>query len=143
MKTHIKYIEWRDTKGLHEDVLQAISELQFLKDELRFLRDLVVDHTLELIYGRPFEEAAKLGADLLTYDKRLKRLLKDLKDHSNNLQVLMDDIEEPNELKIYKENHYILMIAVMDFYADVKKSKRIIFKMLAEIMKKSKQKKLS
>jgi len=143
MKTQLEYIEWRDTKGLHEDVLQGISELLFLKDELHFLRDLVADHTLELIYGRPYEEAAQLGAQLHTYTNRLTGLLKDLKHHSNNLRVLTDDIDVPNELKDYKEVHFKLMIDIFDFHADVKKSKRIMFKMLTDIMKKSKQKKLS
>ena len=47
MKTHFKYIEWRDTNGLHEDTLQSLSDLRFLKDELQFLKDLVAEHTLE------------------------------------------------------------------------------------------------
>ena len=88
---NIKYIEWRDTKGLHEDVLHGISELLFLKDELHFLIDLVADHTLELIYGRPYEEAAQLGADLLIYDNRLSCLLEEFKNHYNKLLILMDD----------------------------------------------------
>lgn len=141
-KTHFKYIEWRDTRGLHEDVVHSISELKFLRDELHFLRDLITEHTLELIYGRPYEEAAQIGAQLHTYENRLQSLLKKLNLHSSNLQVLMDDIDVPNELKDYKDTHYKLMISMMDFHTDLKKTKRIIFKMLAEIMKKSKQKKL-
>ncbi len=142
-KTHLKYIEWRDTSGLHEDVMQSMSELQFLKDELHFLKDLVVDHALELIYGKPYDEAAKMGAQLYNYDNRLNVLLKDLKDHSNNLQILMDDIDVPNELKEYKDTHYKLMIEAMSYQTAVKKLKRTIFEMLGEVMKKNKQKKLS
>lgn len=141
-KTHFKYIEWRDTPGLHEDVVQSISELKFLRDELHFLRDLVSEHTFELIYGKPYEEAAQIGAQLLIYENRVQYLLKKLNMHSNNLQTLMDTIEVPHELKDYKDAHYKLMISIMDFHSDVKKTKRVLFEMLALIKKGNKQKKL-
>lgn len=140
--THLKFIEWRNTDGLHEDAVQSISELNFLKDEILFLRDLVSEHSLELIYGKSFEEAAKIGADLHTFSNRLQSLLKELKAHSNNLKVLLDDVEEPNELKNYKDRHYKLMLEIMHLQVDIKKTKRNIFSMLGKIIKKSKQKKL-
>tara|TARA_R110002012_G_scaffold321121_3_gene547609 strand:- start:21666 stop:22034 length:369 start_codon:yes stop_codon:yes gene_type:complete len=120
----------------------SISELKFLQDELHFLRDLVAEDTLELIYNITHEKAAQIAIALRGYDKRVKRLLKEMQAHANNLQVLIDDIDVPNEVKEYKNTHYELMISTMDLHADVKKTKRTIFKMLAEIMKKSKQKNL-
>ncbi len=142
-KTHIKYIQWLDTSGLHEDVVIAIAELLFLKDELRFLSEIVANRTLELIYGKPYEQVSTIGATLHTYNNRVVLLLKRLKNHANNLQFLMDEVAIPNELRDYKDTHYKLMMDMMDFHADVKKSKRIIFKMLADLLKHSKQKKLS
>ncbi|MDT0556153.1 hypothetical protein [Patiriisocius hiemis] len=141
-RTNFKYVEWRDTKGLHADSVNAISDLKFLKDELQFLKDLVAEHTLELIYGKPHEEAVRIGAELRTFDNRLKNLLKNLVIHSNNLQVLTDDIDVPNELQDYKNVHYKLMIEVMDFHSDVKNAKHKIFKMMSSMMKESKQKKM-
>ncbi|HIB49537.1 MAG TPA: hypothetical protein EYO35_14660 [Flavobacteriaceae bacterium] len=140
--THYKYIEWRNPSGLHDDIGMSISELKFLQDELHFLRDLVAEDTLELIYNITHEKAAQIAIALRGYDKRVKRLLKEMQAHANNLQVLIDDIDVPNEVKEYKNTHYELMISTMDLHADVKKTKRTIFKMLAEIMKKSKQKNL-
>tara|TARA_R110002124_G_scaffold87407_1_gene225020 strand:+ start:43802 stop:44233 length:432 start_codon:yes stop_codon:yes gene_type:complete len=142
MKTHFKYIEWRDTKGLHEDTLQTLSELAFLKDELQFLQDLVADHTLELIYGKPFEESRMIAQQISKHKKKLNKLVTSLKDHKNELKVLMDDIDVPNELRDYKEMHYNLMIDTMDFHTNVKRTKRDIFSMLSDIMKKSKAKRL-
>ena len=74
--------------------------------------------------------------------KRLEKLLKELEMHSNNLQVLLDDDDVPGEMRTYKDEHYRLLIEEMNFHADVQKTKRSIFKMLAEIMKQRKQKKL-
>lgn len=141
--THLKFIEWRNTEGLHEDARQSISELNFLKDELLFLRSLVSEHALELIYGMSYEDTTKIGADLHTYSNRLQSLLKELKVHSNNLKVLLDDVEEPNELKNYKDRHYKLMLEIINLQGDIKTTKRTIFSMLGTILKKSKQKKLS
>jgi len=141
--THFKYIEWRDPRGLHEDTVRSLSDLKFLKDELQFLMNLVAEHTLELIYGESSEESKVIFSQLADHKKRLEKLLKALEAHSNKLQVLLDDTDVPGELKLYKDEHYKLIIEEMDFHSDVKKTKRTIFQMLSEIMKKSKQKKLS
>ena len=142
MKTHFKYIEWRNTKGLHEDTVNSLSDLKFLKDELQFLKNLVAEHTLQLIYGKDPVESKAIFNQLDNHSKRLEKLIKELVAHKNKLQVLMDDNDVPDELREYKDEHYKLLIEEMDFHSDVKKTKRIIFEMLAGLMKKSKLKKL-
>jgi uncharacterized protein (DUF342 family) len=141
--THFKYIEWRDTNGLHEDTQQTLSDIKFLKDELQFLRDLVAEHTLELIYGKSSEVSKAIFNQLIEHTNRLEKLQKELEMHSNNLETLLDDNDVTGEVKAYKDQHYKLVLEEMDIHADVKKTKRIIFNMLSEIMKKGKQKKLT
>lgn len=140
--THFKYIEFRDTSGLHQDTSQSISDLMFLKDELTFLKSLVAEHTLELIYGKSSVESTAIFNQLITHTKRLEKLTKELDAHKNNLQILLDHDDVPGELRDFKDEHYKLVIEEMDFHADVKKTKRLIFDMLSEIMKKNKQKKI-
>lgn len=142
MKTHFKYIEWRDTRGLHQDTLDSLSDLKFLKDELQFLKDLVAEHTLQLIYGKDPIESKAIFNQLEGHSKQLAKLIKNLEVHKNSLQVLMDDDDVPGELLEYKDKHYKLLTEEMDFHLDVKKTKRTIFEMLSDLMKKSKQKKL-
>lgn len=141
-KSHLIFIEWRDSAGLHADTAKTILDIKFLKDELRFLKDLMAAHTLELIYGNTVEESKVVINQLTAHSNRLITLLKALEVHCNNLQVVMDDDDVPGEMQSYKDEHYRLMIEEMDLHADLKKTKQIIFKMLAEVMKKSKQKKL-
>jgi len=143
MKAHVEYIEWRDTKGLNEDIKKSISDLKFLRDELHFLRDLAAAHTLEIIYGTSHEAAQKIAANIHMHENKGQRLIKDLRAHSNNLQTLIDEIDVPRELKDYKNTHYKLMVETMDFYCDVKKTKRNIFEMLSTILKSGKKKKQS
>ena len=144
MKTTVnyKYIEWRDTEGLHEDVLQSLSDLTFLKDELQFLKDLVAEHTLELIYEKSSEQSKLLFSQLQEYTRWLEKLIKELQAHKNNLQILTDTIDIPGELQEYKEEHYRLILEESNFHADLKKIKQNIFDVLTGIMKKNRQKRL-
>lgn len=143
MDTHYKYIKWRDTNGLHEDTVSSLSDLMFLKDELAFLEGLVAEHTLQLIFGKDAVESKLIFNQLNEHSKHLKNLIKKIEKHKNKLQILMDDDDVAGELHDYKNEHYKLIIEEMDFHANVKKTKRIIFKMLAAIMKKSKKKRVS
>ncbi|QNJ99081.1 hypothetical protein [Constantimarinum furrinae] len=142
MNSHFKYIEWRDTSGLHQDTLHSLSELHFLKDELRFLEDLVEEHTLQLFYGKDQIENKSILNQLDNHSKRLLILLKELEAHKNKLQVLMDNNDVLGELREYKDEHYKLLLEEMDFHSDVKNTKRTIFEILSVLIKKNKQKKL-
>ncbi|MDX1461735.1 MAG: hypothetical protein R3359_01660 [Marinirhabdus sp.] len=139
-KTHYKFIQWRDTGGLHEDTTITISDLKFLQDELHFLTDLASEETLEMIYGISHEASAFVAEKLQACQNRVEHLLEAFQLHSNRLQTLLDDTEIPNELEEYKDAHYNLMISAMKLHGDVKKVKQRVFNMLAEVMQKSKEK---
>ncbi|QQX76183.1 MULTISPECIES: hypothetical protein [Aequorivita] len=142
-KTHLKFIEWRNTAGLHEDTLQSISELNFLKDELKFLKKIVTEYALNIIVEKTIVDGAKINTDLGRYTYRAQQLLKDLKVHANQLKVLLDDIDVPDELQVYKAKHYKLMLDTLDLHVDVKKTKRKIFSLLGAIIKNNKRRKIS
>ncbi len=141
-KSNIKYIEWRSTEDLHEDILNSISELRFIKDEQQFLEDLIKNHTLDLISGNAFEKSKEAVSKLSQHKKKLKPLLKKAMAHSNNLQILLDEEEVPGELEGYKEDHYKLMFEVVAYYSKFKKIKRKIFNLIKQIMKEGKQRRL-
>jgi len=141
MQTHFNYIEWRDIEGLHEDTMNSLSDLTFLRDELFFLKTLVAEHTLQLIYGKDPVESNVIFNQLTDQSKQLEKLIKNLNTHKNKLQLLLDNDDVPGELREYKDEHYQLMVEELDFHATVKKTKRNIFKMLTALMKTSKEKK--
>ncbi len=145
MNTHLKYIEWRDPKGLHEDTRQSISDLKFLKDELQFLKNLVAEHTLKLIYEITYLDSKAIFKQLTDHSNEIEKLLKELNEHSNNLALVLDDDEDDvlGEIRRYKDEHYRLIMDEINFHSDVKKTKRVIFQILSEISKKGIQKKLS
>lgn len=141
--THFKYIEWRNPEGLHEDTAISISDVSFLKDELNFLNDLVAQNTVELLFDASVGKSQEFQKELYQLTNRADKLSEKLNSHRNMLQILMDDIDVPDENKVYKNVHYKLMMDVIDFHADVKKIKKQVFATLSKVIKKSKQKKLS
>jgi hypothetical protein len=47
MKSY-KYVEWISPVEMHQATLDWLSELNFVRDEQKFLNNLVKSHTLEL-----------------------------------------------------------------------------------------------
>jgi len=140
--THIKYIEWRNPEGLHEDTSGCISQLEFISDELDFLNQLIKEHTIQLISGETFEDSKAIVGTLIAQQKELQPLIAQANIHRNKLQILMDDIDVTNELKDYKIEHYDLMFKVIGYNTRFKKLKKKIFKLISSIMKSNKQKRL-
>ena len=138
-----KFVEWCSPEELHEDALNWISELEFIKDEQQFLDALIKNHTLELISGDIYSKSLKLVSELSREEKKVAYLLEVVQKHSNQLQILMDGIDQLKEEKKYKEVHYVLKIDVSRYEDDYKKTKREIFSLIKQIMKQKKQKRLT
>lgn len=140
--TSIKYIEWRDPQGLHEDAVGCLSELRFVKDELQFLRDLIKSYTMDVLLKDHFEKGRELAVEVSEYSKELTPLIKKIVAHSNQLQTLVDDIDIPDEEDEYKTIHYQLMFEAVAFTTKFKKLKRKIFGHIKLLIKARKTPKL-
>ncbi|RKS53694.1 hypothetical protein BC962_1948 [Gillisia mitskevichiae] len=138
----MKYKEWRNPSSLHNETLRCISDLEFVRDEIQFLSDLIKEFTLELISSKHLEESKSIVSDLSTYEKTLESLLKDTENHKNNLQTLLDDIDIPDEEDEYQVEHNKIMSEAIAFNLKVRKLKAKIFDLIKEIMKVGKQKRL-
>jgi len=141
-KYKMKYKEWRNPSSLHNETLRCISDLEFVKDEIQFLSDLIKEFTLELISSKHLEESKSIARDLSTYEKTLEPLLKETENHKNNLQTLLDEIDIPDEEDEYQVEHNKIMHDVIAFNLKVRKLKSRIFDLIKEIMKVGKQKRL-
>lgn len=141
-RSNIKYIKWLSINELHRDILNCISELRFIKDEQQFLEDLIKNYTLDLLDGTIYEKSKAVITDLAHLRNELLPLLKKSMQHSNNLEVLLDEVIIPNEMENYKEVHYKLVLEVFTFKSEFKKSKRKIFSLIKQVMKEGKQKRL-
>jgi hypothetical protein len=136
------YIKLLRIDELHKDILSCISEMRFIKDEQQFLEDLIKNYTLELLNGTVYEKSKGIITDLAHLKKELTPLLKKSMNHSNNLEALLEEVIIPSEMEKYKEVHYKLLLDVATFIAKFKKSKRKIFSLIKQVMKKDKQTRL-
>ncbi|NNM23806.1 MAG: hypothetical protein HKO54_09645 [Flavobacteriaceae bacterium] len=141
-KPTYKFIAWSNPEALHQSCIEWIQELEFVKDEQRFLDDLIKNHTLSLISGKTYNNSIALIAQLSSVEKDLDTLLGNVKKHSNELSVLVDDVEEPEVENTFKENHAMIKIQVSRYLSEYRKTKKRIFKLIKRIMKSEKQKRL-
>ena len=140
--THLKFIKFHNPEELHEDTLTCLSQLLFIRDELDFLNELIKDYTLDLISEKLFENSKAIANELIGLKKELKPLIFKVENHKNNLQMLLDDDNVPNELEDYKDLHYKLMFKAVAFNASFKTLKKRIYILIKDIMKTNKSKRL-
>jgi len=139
---NIKYIAWRSAEELNEATINWISELKFIKDEQHFLVELIENYTLQLIAGKTFEKSSKVMNELNQKRKQINPLLKRIIKHYNDLDVLVDLIDQPEDEKKYKDDHRQLLVEVSLYFDSYKTTKKRIFNLIKTVMKQSKQKKL-
>ncbi|NJW54467.1 hypothetical protein HC175_16275, partial [Salinimicrobium sp. CDJ15-91] len=72
----------------------------------------------------------------------LREIEDKVNDHSNRLQRLLEDIDEPKEGRIYRDEHKNLLNEVMRFSREYKRLKKDIFEAVTKALKQQKQKRL-
>ena len=145
MKTTDKqytYVEWKSPEEMHQSSLQWLSELNFIKDEHRFLNDLIRSFTLQITNMGLFEKSRKLIISISNSELSADKLLKEVKTHENQLSIMIDDIDQPKMEKAYAETHRDFIIEIAAYCAGYRNLKGSLFTMLSKIMKKEKQKRL-
>ena len=138
----IKYIESKSPVELHVESLNWISELKFIKDEQRFLDELLKSYTIQLIEKQDFTKNKKIISALSKLEKDGEKLLKKIINHENELLILVDGIDQIKEEKHYRFLHSTYIMNVTNYFNEYKDVKREIFDVVKRIMKQEKQKKL-
>ena len=145
MKTimpNIKYIETKSPDELHVESLNWISELKFIKDEQKFLEDLLKSYTIQLLENQDFSKNRDVINDLTKIRKTGELLLKKLINHENELLILVDGIDQIKEEKHYRFLHSTYLLEVTNYFNEYKDIKKEIFSAVKKIMKQEKQKRL-
>ena len=137
-----RYIEWISPEDMHTQTVQWLSELKFVRDEQLFLNNLVKHYTVQLVDARHFDESKKIVGSIVDAEKELKSLMKKIQAHENQLEIMVDEIDQPKMERAYKETHREL-IGEMQRYLDVYRAlKKKLFHLISKVMKKEKQKRL-
>tara|TARA_R110002051_G_scaffold91205_3_gene160283 strand:- start:49654 stop:50109 length:456 start_codon:yes stop_codon:yes gene_type:complete len=137
-----KYLEWNDSDIIHEATLMWISQLEFIEVEQLFLEELLTENTLGLLADKGFDMAKHLATDLANLSKQLPEILALVKEHRNNIVVLIDDIDEFHKEKTFQDKHLLLEMRVESYLKKYHVLKEEIFKTMSEVFKKSKSNQL-
>ena len=140
-KTH-RYIEWISPDDMHVETVQWLSELKFVHDEQLFLNNLVKHYTSQLADTKYYEESKEVVGLILDAENELKILMKKIQVHENQLEIMVDDIDQPKMEQAYKETHKELMTTMSVYLENYKNLKKRLFELISTVMRSEKQKRL-
>ncbi len=135
-------MEWLSAEEMHEGSLLWFSELNFARDEIRFLNDLIQTYTPQLTDSKIYERSSGLVGRLIDTQESLVDLMKQVQLHENQLEIMVDKVDQLKMEKAYVETHKDLTIEFNRYKKGYLGLKRELFKLLAEVLKKEKQKRL-
>ncbi|MGS2740181.1 hypothetical protein [Sinomicrobium sp. M5D2P17] len=135
--TNIKYVEWKSAEEMHEDARQWLSELEFAHTESHFLDELLGTYFIKLSTEQNYAQTKKLVERLSEYKKQIPRLIKQVRDHQNELIVLLDGIDQPYEEREVKIAHRKIQQKAEQFTLGFKELKKEIFQTVYDIMRKT------
>lgn len=140
-KTH-RYIEWISPEDMHTETVQWLSELNFVRDEQDFLNRLVKHYTIQLADARMLDKSRAIVGAILEAEKEVKVLMKKIQAHENQLNIMVDDIDQPAMERAYKETHKELMILMQRYLEEYRELKKQLFDLVSKVIKKEKQQRL-
>ena len=117
------------------------SEINFIKIEQNFLKELLAEHVVGLCTTHNFQKA-KLFLNGLEHESKLgNELITNINDHNINLALLIENIYLKRE-DSFRKNHEYLNGEVKNYIENFKYLKEQVFDLVLLIMKKEKQNKL-
>ena len=139
---NFRYIEWKTPDEMHFSSLQWKSELNFVKDEHRFFEDMLKEYTMPIIESHLFSNTKELIERLSVSKKEVEKLDRQVIDHTNRLQRLVEDLDEPKEGRVYRQEHKKILKEFNELTKKYKQLKREIFEDVSKALKDQKQKRL-
>ncbi|MDD3722706.1 MAG: hypothetical protein PHW92_09520 [Lutibacter sp.] len=145
METKIKK-DWvgreKSTDELHHDYKLWVSEINFIKDEIRFLEHLLSENYINFL-AAGLHEKIEESVKQVSIQKKIGITLKELINRQEKILTKLIKSENASSNKNYLESHKKLEIEINSYTNKYKKLKQRIFKIIETVMKKKDQKKLS
>ncbi len=152
MKTKIKkdwYGRLKSAEELHNDSKLWISEIDFIKDEIRFLNNLLSSNYIQLLSANYIQlldggfnkKTTALVKGISDQKITANTLYKLIRDHNNKLSILIESKSVTSNIH-YFDTHKKLSIEIDNFLKKYRKTKKQIFQILDNTMTKKGVKKL-
>jgi len=68
--------------------------------------------------------------------------MKKIQAHENQLEIMVDDIDQPAMERAYKETHKELMVLMQRYLEDYRGLKKRLFALISKVIRKEKQNRL-
>ncbi|WP_046756688.1 hypothetical protein [Kordia jejudonensis] len=138
METQIHYIKWLSPEEMHEDSLNWLSELNFIKDEHFFFGNLLQTFSVPLSELDVFSNEKEIIDVLNRSQRRTNTLIEAVTTHERELKIMVDGINQPVDEKKYKDTHRDLKVETLAFLENYRMLKTQIFDIIKEIKKEEK-----
>lgn len=126
---------------LHTEVKAWVSEIEFILVEQNFLKEIIVEHTLEICSTANYKKA-KLFINGIEHESKLgKKLIDSVKEHRVNIDLLIENIFLKKE-KEFRLNHELLKLEVVNYTDNFKYIKQQVFELVLHVMRLEKQQRL-
>lgn len=139
---HFRYIEWKTPDEMHFTSLQWKSKLDFINDENRFFEDMLKEYMMPIVKSPLFSKIQDLVGQLSQSKEVLKGLNETVNEHSRRLSRLIDNVDQPKEARLYRQEHKRIMKELNQFLKKYKRLKREVFENVSLALKQQKQKRL-
>lgn len=139
--TH-RYIEWIDPEEMHSTTVLWLSELKFMRDEQLFLNNLIKHYTLQLVDSKIFAKSKEIVVVLSKLEDEVVLLMKKVQAHENKLEVMIDDVDQFELEKAYRDTHRELTNTIDHYKEEYRAIKTRLFELVSKVIKKEKQKRL-
>lgn len=126
---------------LHAKAQKWISEIEFIKIEQNFLKELLSEHIIGLCKTHHYNQAKTLLNGIEHEAKLGNKLMESIKEHKINLALLLENIQLKNESK-FRDNHRLLKVEVKNYIENFKYIKEQVFELVLLVMKNEKEKKM-
>lgn len=138
-KNYPKYIEWFSPQEMHESSRTWISHLAFIQHEQEFLNSLITYYMSQLADTRLYKRSKEIIQDLLQKEEEITRLYNKVIKHESQLDIMIDDVDQPKMEQAYRDEHHDLIQQMETYEAAYQKTKKLLFALISEIIKKEKQ----
>ncbi len=138
-KKYPKYIEWFSPQEMHENSRSWISQLAFIQHEQEFLNGLITYYMRQLADTRLYKRSKEIIQDLLKNEREITSLNDKVVKHESQLDIMLDDVDQPKMEQAYRDEHHDLIQEMEAYEIEYQKTKKLLFALISEIIKKEKQ----
>ena len=116
--------DWQEMYVLSE---HWSSDLEFYKDDLRFLHHLVDKYFIWITKSENLEMVKEIMIQIRSLEKQCHDLIAGVKAHMHHLAKFANESEEPSLSKVTEE-HVVLETAIYNFVKDFRANRKEVFR---------------